>query len=201
MRKDNPQESELITKLVAYAKQIGVTQAACVPPDSIRVESRLAAYCREPKCPHFGQSMSCPPHVSGPIGFKKFLAQSRYAIALRIEVDSCSLHGEDRPEVLRLLHSLTAAVELEAKRLGFHNSRGFAGGSCKRSFCNVYESCAVLAGEGDCRFADQARQSMSGYGVNVGELMKAAGWSNTLFSEQQGEDEQMAWVAGLVLLS
>ncbi|WP_419174876.1 DUF2284 domain-containing protein [Desulfosediminicola sp.] len=201
MSSHTPKEAGAISELIAYAESIGVTRAARISPQSVLVESRLAAYCREPKCPYFGQSMSCPPHVSGPAGFKKLLAQSRHAIVLRIELDGDSLHGNDRPESMRLLHSLTAAVELEAKRKGFDNAQGFAGGSCKRSFCDDYDSCAVLSGEATCRFPDQARPSMSGYGVNVGELMKEAGWSNNLFAEdQQDKEKQMAWIAGLVLL-
>ena len=194
------QDSLLIDELLNYAMSIGVTRAARIRPEAVRVEAKLAAYCREPKCPHFGQSMSCPPFVSGPAGFRKFLAESKHAIVLRIEVDSDSLHGENRPEVMRLLHSLTAAVEGEAIRLGFATAKGFAGGSCKPSFCPEDEKCAVLAGVGDCRFPDQARQSMSGYGINVGELMKEAGWSNSLFDNEQTADKQLAWIAGLVLL-
>lgn len=197
----NQQDSDLLAKLIDFAKSVGVTQAARISPQAVQVESRLAAYCRDPKCPHFGQSMSCPPHVSGPVGFRKLLAQSRHALVLRIEVDSDSLHGENRPEVMRLLHTLTASVESEARRLGFEYAQGFAGGSCKISFCHNYESCAVLAKEGECRFPDQARQSMSGFGVNVGELMKEAGWSNNLFSDENNSKEQLAWVAGLILLS
>jgi hypothetical protein len=42
---------------------------------------------------------------------------------------------------------------------------------------------------------------MSGYGINVGELMKAAGWSTNLFpSNRNDEGEQLSWVAGLVLV-
>jgi len=42
---------------------------------------------------------------------------------------------------------------------------------------------------------------MSGFGVNVGELMKAAGWSSNLFKPGiNDKEEQLSWVAGLVLL-
>ncbi|WP_234981123.1 DUF2284 domain-containing protein [Desulfopila aestuarii] len=170
-------------------------------PREVRVENRLAGFCKSPKCPHFGLSMSCPPHISGPGGMRKLLEKCSYVMVIRIEVDSDSLHGEDRPSVMRLLHEISATVEQEAIRLGFSEAYAFAGGSCKMSFCASHEQCAVLSGEGNCRNPDAARPSMSGFGVNVGALMQAAGWSTSLFTEKDDTGvSQSAWVAGLILL-
>jgi predicted metal-binding protein len=193
-----------IERLIRFATDNGATVAAELSPLEIRVESKLAAYCHKPKCPYFGQSMSCPPNVSGPAGLRKLVLKSNSAIVLRIEIDTESLHGEGRPEVMRLLHEITAAVELEAKRLGFLNACGFAGGSCKKSFCGNHEQCRALTGVDGCRHPDQARPSISGFGVNVGELMKSAGWSSNLFPPKSGKNEaglDLSWVAGLILLS
>jgi len=190
-----------IDALLQFAEHVGATRVKCMSPAVVRVEEKLADFCREPKCPQFGLAMSCPPYVSGPAGFRKLLETSQYVLIIRLEIESDSLHGVDRPEVMRLLHEICAAVEIEAKRLGFHNAAGFAGGSCKPSFCADQQHCRVLAGQGKCRYPDRARPSMSGYGVNVGELMKAAGWPNKLFpAKGDGQEQQLAWVAGLVLL-
>ncbi|WP_167496582.1 DUF2284 domain-containing protein [Desulfopila sp. IMCC35006] len=195
------QDRQIIDALMQFAEHAGATRVARLAPESVCVEDKLAEFCRDPKCPYWGQSMSCPPCVSGPAGFRKLLQSSRHVIVFRIEIESASLHGEDRPEVMRLLHEITAAIELEAKRLGFPEAVGFAGGSCKASFCADQPYCEVIAGDGHCRYPDQARTSMSGYGVNVGELIKSAGWSNHLFPENTTDDHgQLAWVAGLVLL-
>ncbi len=192
-------DQEIIDALVNFAVHAGATKARRLPPASVRVEDRLADFCREPKCPYYGQSMSCPPHVSGPAGIRKLLQSCKHALVIRIEIQSASLHGADRPTVMRLLHEITAEVETEAKRHGFSRSIGFAGGSCKESFCAKHPNCRVLAEHGECRHPRHARTSMSGYGVNVGELTKSAGWSNRLFSPDD-EGEQLAWVAGLVLV-
>lgn len=197
MQSHNDQEK--IDALVKFAEHAGASQACSLPPASVQVEDRLAVFCREPKCPYYGQSMSCPPHVSGPKGIRKLLQSCKHALVIRIEIQSASLHGADRPAVMRLLHEITAEVELEAKRLGFPKSIGFAGGSCKPSFCPEHSDCRVLTEQGECRHPHHARTSMSGYGVNVGELMKSAGWSNRLFSSDD-KGEQLAWVAGLVLM-
>lgn len=201
MKKSGEAEQK-IAALVQFAEDAGATRATCLPPDTIRVEDRLADFCRDPKCPYWGQAMSCPPYVSGPAGFRKLLQRAQYVLVFRIEIQAVSLHGEDRPEVMRLLHEITATIDREAIRLGFSFAAGFAGGSCKASFCADHPSCRVIAGEGSCRHPDHARPSMSGYGVNVGALMQAAGWSTQLFSgHAPDETEPLSWVAGLVLLA
>lgn len=127
-------DADRITALLTFATAVGATRAARLDPEAVQVENRLAAFCRSPKCPHYGQSMSCPPHVAGPAALRKILNKSLHAIVLRIEIDSDSLNGEQRPEVMRLLHEITAMVESEAKRLGFQQVQAFAGGSWKASF-------------------------------------------------------------------
>jgi predicted metal-binding protein len=194
-------DKETIDSLLEFAAHVGATRVKRLSPESVCVEDKLAVFCQEPKCPNWGQSMSCPPHVSGPAGIRKLLQSCKHAIVIRIEIQSSSLHGEDRPEVMRLLHEITAQTETEAKRLGFPESVGFAGGSCKMSFCRDHLTCRVIAEHGECRYPEHARSSMSGYGVNVGELMKSAGWSSKMFtSNSNDEEEQLTWVAGLVLL-
>ena len=199
-RGDSSQQT-IIRKLIEFALHIGATKVKCLHPSIVSVENKLAGFCEEPKCPHWGQSMSCPPHISGPDGLREILRSCKYVLVLRIEIQSESLHGADRPEVMRLLHEITAEVEKEAIRLGFTKAMGLAGGSCKPSFCHDQLHCRVLEEQGECRHPEHARQSMSGYGVDVGKLMQAAGWSTNLFttSDENG-DEQLSWVAGLVLL-
>jgi predicted metal-binding protein len=195
------EDQEKIDALLRFAEHIGATKAKRLPPEGVCVEDRLAEFCRDPKCPHYGQATSCPPYISGPEGFRRLLQSCKHAIVIRIEIQSSSLHGNDRPEVMRLLHEITAEVETEAKGLGFTDPIGFAGGSCKASFCHDQPNCRVITEKGECRHLDHARTSMSGYGVNVGELMKSAGWSTKLFTtNNHDEQDQLAWVAGLVLL-
>ncbi len=193
-------ENKTCEALITFALQSGATKAAVLPVKSVRVESRLASFCHEPKCPYWGQSASCPPHVSGPSGFREMLATCSSVLVVRLEIESSSLHGEERPFVMRLLHETVAKVEQRAVELGFPGARGFAGGSCKPGFCGDKENCRAIE-KGSCRFPDLARPSLSGYGVNVGKLMEAAGWSTTLFTSDKDNQDHLAWIAGLVLLS
>jgi predicted metal-binding protein len=188
-----------VQHLLTFALNSGATQAARIPPEEIQVENRLAANCREPKCPYFGMSASCPPYVGGPAAMRELLARCRHAIVLQVEVDSASLLGEERPQVFRLLHELAAAVENEGRRLGFSLAIGLAGGSCKASFCAEEETCEQITA-GVCRHPTAARQSMSGFGINVGALIKSSGWSGKLYSPTEQGYDSLTWVAGLVLL-
>ena len=194
--KSEKEKQKQLQGLLTHAEQAGATRAAILPVECVQVGEGLAALCRHPRCPFWGLSLSCPPHVAGPEGFKQLLRACREVLVVRLEVQTCSLQGEERPQVFRLLHELVASVELQARELGFTDAAGFAGGSCLASFCADKTECKALAGRGKCRYPDQARPSLSGHGVNVGALMQAAGWDSTLFS-QQGE---MSWLAGLVLL-
>ena len=195
---DSHFDRETLNQLQKFALHIGATRAKLLSTADVHIEEKLASFCLEPKCPHWGRSMSCPPHIAGPDALREILKKCKYVLVLRIEIQSESLHGEDRPEVMRLLHEITAEVEKEAIRLGFTQSMGLAGGSCKPSFCHDQPHCRVIEEKGDCRHPEHARQSMSGYGINVGKLMQAAGWSTNLFATVG--DDQLSWVAGLVLL-
>ncbi len=186
--------------LLTFARKSGATAATILRPDCVLVEDSLARCCKKPKCPFWGQSSSCPPHVGGPDDFRQLLQASRLVLVVRLDIQACSLHGEERAQVMRLLHELVAAVEIQAKQLGYAGASGFAAGSCKPCFCADKDDCSALHNKGKCRFPDQARPSLSGFGVNVGHLMEAAGWSGTLFSEREGAG-QLAWVAGLIVLS
>ena len=188
------------SQLVQRALDNGATHVALLSPDAVEVEGRLAAFCRDPRCPFYGQSMSCPPNVSGPPGFREKLKQTQYALVLRLEVDSASLIGEERQEVFKVLQQIVSGTERAAQSLGFTESEGFAGGSCKESLCGSFDFCEELSGTGSCRNPETARPSMSGYGVNVGKLMKAAGWSEEIFTEVLEQEIEMMWLAGLVLV-
>ena len=187
--------------LVSLARTLGATHAAVIPAEAIVVEDHLAALCRDPRCPNYGVSASCPPHVSGPAGFRDLLAGFRHALVFKIEVPGEILLSSERREVFRLLHEVAAGIETEAKRRGYTRSRAFAGGSCKGLFCPEESGCRVVEEGGDCRNPDRARPSMSGFGINVSSLMAAAGWPmNRMDPEGGGDAPDTGTVSGLILV-
>jgi predicted metal-binding protein len=174
---------------------LGVSGARIVDATRIVVEDALARMCERPRCPSYGLSASCPPHVGGPEVFRALIEGYRHALVLKTDVPTEILLSEQRREVYRLNHEIAAAVEIKAVELGFPRARAFAGGACKDLFCNDEPDCAVLTG-GACRNPDKARQSMSGYGVNVSELVQSAGW--TMQRITSGTETGLA--VGLVLV-
>jgi predicted metal-binding protein len=188
--------------LIQEACLAGATEVKRVAPAAIVVEDRLAGYCREPQCPNFGLSPSCPPHVAGPVGFLQLRDRSRAALVIRLEVPSAVLFSDERREVMRLLHEITAGVERSAVARGYSDSRAFAGGSCKDLFCQEHLVCQVLGGGGKCRNPLHARPSMSGFGIHVAKMLEAAGCSGEKVTEPvRAGVETMSWLAGLVLIA
>ena len=192
-------ETERVEKLLSFALSSGASRSASLPAERLKVENHLSELCRTPQCPNYAKSMSCPPHVAGPDNMRKLLARCRHAVVIRLEVDTASLTGDDKTVVFRLLHEVVAGVEAEARRLGFQLARGYAGGSCKQIFCSAQHTCRVVEEKKPCRHPDQARPSMSGFGINVGELMKSCGWSSRIYTGTEA-DGPMSWLAGLILL-
>jgi len=191
---------ERLTCLERLACEWGASGAATVATADIVVNDAFAELCRLPDCPVYGLSAGCPPHVGGPFEMRKLLTQYKRAIALKIDVPTDILLGEERFSVYRVLHEIVAAVEQAAAGKGFSNARAFAGGSCKRIFCADHPDCSVLAG-GPCHHPDRARPSMSGYGIDVSRLMNVAGWQMSWITRNTSAEEvPMGALVGMVLV-
>lgn len=190
-----------LQQLVDLAIAAGASRAAVISTDDISAEINLAELCRNPKCENYGLSRSCPPHVSGPEGFKKYLKDKKHALVVRIDLSTSVLFSEQRTEIMRLLHEIVSHVEKSAIGMGFTDSSAFAGSSCKKIFCKAYQNCNALSDSGECRHPETARPSMSGYGINVSKLMAAAGWPSKMdVGSPEPDGESMSWVAGLIVI-
>jgi predicted metal-binding protein len=140
--------------------------------------------------------------VEGPVKFRKWQAQSKYSLTVKIELPTSVMFSDARKDVMRLLHQMVAAVEQKAIELGFGKSKGFAGGSCKKLFCDDQEKCCVVAEHKPCRHLSSARPSMSGFGIDVTQLMLSSGWPAQQAEQSNSSDnDATSWVAGLILLA
>jgi predicted metal-binding protein len=167
--------SSLVGGLVDLAMKAGATGAGIVDCRDIVVDDDLAQFCRHPGCENFGLCANCPPHTAGPAGFRKLLEDYRFALFFKIEVPAQALLSDRKGEVFRTLQTLAATVEQSAIHLGCTKAKAFAGGSCKTIFCGHHLRCRVLDGL-KCRYPDEARPSMSGFGIDVSRLMMLCGW-------------------------
>lgn len=190
-----------LTQLKQEAVRLGATDAVIIRSRDIWAVEELAELCNgEYVCPNYGRAASCPPHVEGPDHFRKWQDQSQYAVIVKIELPSSTLFSDDRNDVMRLLHTVVAGIEKKAVDLGYPKSRAFAGGSCKSLFCKDYETCSEIDDRQPCRFKNDARPSMSGFGIDVVKLMESSGWSSKK-AELNPSDDDISWVAGLVLIA
>lgn len=189
-----------LNELIPQAHSLGAADAAFIPPEAIVTREDLAQLCAASPCENHGLSPSCPPHVSGPEGFRQLQARAAHALVFRLTVPAAILFSlADRREVMALLHQTAAALERTAKEKGYSDAQAFAGGSCKTIFCTDHVQCRVLAENKACRHPHRARPSMSGFGIDVGQLMATCGWPAEL-TPSDSDGGSMSWVAGLVLL-
>ena len=191
-----------LVKLIHNTISKGAIDARLIPSSAILAQEELAKYCLEPiKCENYGLAPSCPPHVSGPTGFRELQKTHAHAIVIKMDVPTKVLMSDERRNIYRVLHEVVAGVEREAIEMGHTDSKAFVGGSCKTIFCDEHEQCNQVFGTGDCLYPQSARPSMSGFGVDVAALMKACGWSADFVTHGVGENvNEMSWIAGLVLV-
>jgi predicted metal-binding protein len=194
---------DLLKDLMHGAYQAGASGIAIVATGDIVVESDLADRCREPRCENYGLSRSCPPHVAGPVAFKKELEAYSKALFFRIDVPAEILYSSDSRELFHLLHEIAAGIEKAAVARGLTRAKAYAGGSCKSIFCHDHPECQALAGPGTCRNPQSARPSMSGFGINVAELLRSAGWhaaGDATLGRPDMTAGKTTYICGLVLL-
>jgi len=194
-------EGTKLNKLIQDAQKSGVTKLAIVSTKKIIVSNDLANKCREPQCENFGMSLSCPPYVSGPETFRKKLENFSQAIIFAIDVPSEILYSSEGMEFFQLLHEIASGIEHSAVKMGFTHAQAYAGGSCKKIFCDDQPECLVLSEKGKCRHPKSARPSMSGFGINVGKLIETVGWSGR--EVNHGTDStatKISNIYGLVLI-
>ncbi len=201
MNHDPNKTRVVLDELIGRAHRLGASAAAAISAAEISVEDNLASLCREPQCENYGLSPGCPPHVSGPAGFRRLLKNYAHAVVFKIDVPSDILLSNQRHEIFQLLHEIAADIEKSAVKWGCPDAKAFVGGSCKQLFCRDHRDCRVLGG-GDCRNPGLARPSMSGFGINVSKLMAAAGWQmDRITRETDPALVKTGTVSGLVLVS
>ncbi len=192
-----------LEQLTHEAKRLGATSSAIISSKEIQVKDNLAALCNgEYTCPNYGLAASCPPYVEGPVEFRKWQAQSKYSITVKIELPTSVMFSDERKGVMQLLHHIVATVGQKAIETGFGKPKAFAGGSCKELFCEDQEKCCVVAENKPCRHNEIARPSMSGFGIDVTQLMLSSGWPTQKAEKSDSCDKDAtSWVAGLIMLA
>ncbi len=192
---------ERMHELLTFARLLGVSDAKLVGIDRITVEDHFRHLCEEPRCPNYNTSINCPPHSMTPGRFRDHLKGFIHVLAFKFDMPMEAVQTPNRREASLLLHETTAAVENQAKSLGFERASGYSSGGCKKTFCFGHSDCAALQEGGQCRHPDKARPSLSGMGVNWHKLSKSLGWM--IQKDETGDLNSNAdsiLMAGLVFL-
>lgn len=192
-------KTQQIQTLIDYAMESGATAVEHFSPDLIVVKEELAGMCREPRCPNYGSAASCPPAVKGPEEFIRFRDRADHALFFRVDAPTEIVLSSQRVEVARLVHEIAAGMELKALESGFEFARAFAAGSCKKLFCEEHDLCRAIQPGGTCRNPDHARPSMSGFGIDVSNLVKIAGWGPLQIGREKSDDDSVMPLYGLVI--
>ena len=201
MEKEADTTDRILESLIQVAHQNGASDAKAVSTENVTVDESLTNFCRDSGCENYGLATSCPPHVSGPKGFKTLLENYTKAIVFKIDVPTEALLTRESLNVFRSLHKIAANIEKSAFEKGYSRSKAFAGGSCKPLFCQEHPDCLVLAKNGECRHPNIARPSMSGFGINVSQLVKTVGWDmDRITCKTDPKAVKMGMLCGLVLI-
>ena len=185
-------------KLIELAISLGAGGAVALGVEHVSAEDHLAALCKETRCENYGLSPTCPPHVRGPAWLREYLGAIDHAVLIKLELPTDAMYSDQRREIGKLLHFMVIQLEYAAREMGFKKSMALAGGSCKKLFCTDKADCRLLFGDGVCRNPDSARPSVSGFGVNMNRLLKAAGWNRPSPSDKAGE--RLSAFYGLLLV-
>lgn len=201
MRKDCKTIDKLLESVILVAHQNGASDAKAISTADVTVDESLTNFCRDSGCENYGLAINCPPHVSGPAGFKNLLKEYTRAVVFKIDVPTKTLLSKESLNVFRSLHKIAAKIERSAIEKGCLRSKAFAGGSCKPLFCQEYPDCLALTENGKCRHPQVARPSMSGFGINVSQLVKAVGWEmDRITRKTDPEAVKTGMLCGLVLI-
>ena len=135
--------SLFLDELREKAVDLGAHDAKIVLKEIISIEDEIIEMCKEPLCEGYNQSINCPPHAMEPKDFRELIRNYQQALLFKIDVGPEILLSEERFEAFRVIYEIAARLEDISVKAGFHQTKGFAAGSCKPVFCRKCET-AIL---------------------------------------------------------
>lgn len=181
-----------LEKYRGMALDLGASDAKVIPAEKVYVDYRVQVKCTIPKCPSYGTSAHCPPHTLGPDKIREFVQAYKYALLVKIDIDSSMITGEDlvvmdeegklvpTKALLELLkqyrkfRDIVTEIESQAFYDGHYLATSFSAGSCHADLCN-FKECLVLKNE-PCRFPLRSRPSMEASSLDAYRMAAEAGW-------------------------
>ncbi len=189
-------KQELEEHLDRYVQTLlegGADEAKIVPAQDIPQDPRVILKCSHPKCPAYGRSGSCPPHVTGDFQrAKEFLAAYEWAIVYRVNLPREGLRfltSPSRIEALRNKEAFHASGSMQryvygigdlVERAAFYDGHYFVVnchfGPCLSEYCEGFKDCQEIK-VGNCRFPFRAKPSVEQtFAIDFLKLAAQLGW-------------------------
>ncbi len=167
----------------------------------VAMDIRVRMKCQIPLCPHFGQTLTCPPNVPTFEEFTKVVESYDHALLVQMKSPiSGDMDKLDKEEVLKYMakpgkspskkdrldeeHQDLNSMKLAAIKLHklINDVEGIAMGmgfhyalGLIGGECMLCSECVGVGSSGKCRRPFQARPSMEGVGIDVGRTCIDAG--------------------------
>lgn len=156
-----------IEEWLAYAKELGFSEAAPVAPAALKPNAEVRAMCAADKCGAYGKNWTCPPECGDLKACAARIASKTKGILVQSVAqleDSFDIEGmmEAEKDHNARFHALADKAHTEAKTALCLGTGG----------CRICGKCAYPE---KCRFPDRACASMEGYGLLVSDACTAAG--------------------------
>jgi len=197
-------------------------EAKIVRAQDIPQDPRVILKCSHPKCPAYGRSGSCPPHITGDFQkAKEYLNAYEWSIVYRVNIPREGLRYLTSPsqiEALRskeLFHALGSVLRYVygkgdvIERAAFYDGHYFVinchFGPCLYEYCEKFKDCQEIK-IGRCRFPYRAKPSVEQFfSIDFLKLAVQLGWEYYMlgpcaFPQDFPEDYQPYFI-GLVLVT
>jgi predicted metal-binding protein len=165
-----------LNKYVQILLDNGADEAKIVRTQDIPQDPRVILKCFFPKCPAYGRSGSCPPHVSGDFQkAKENLKAYEWSIVYRVNIHAEGLRYITSPSqieairskeyfhaqgsLLRYVYGMGDLVEQAAFYDGHYFVINCHFGPCLVEYCEKFRDCQEIK-TGICRFPYKAKPSV-----------------------------------------
>jgi predicted metal-binding protein len=211
-----------LRKYVQTLLDEGADEARIIRAKDIPQDPRVILKCSHPKCPAYGRSGSCPPHVTGDFQkAKEFLHAYDWAIVYRVNIPKNGLRyltSPSRIEAMRSKELRHASGSMQRyvygigdkiERDAFYDGHYFVVnchfGPCMNEHCEEFTDCQEMK-VGHCRFPHKAKPSVEQtFAVDFLKLASQLGWEYYMlgpcaFPQDYPQDYQPYFI-GLVMIT
>jgi predicted metal-binding protein len=120
------------------AIELGASDAKVIKSNQVIVENRVRGKCLIPKCPHYGESVNCPPYTPLPEEMRMMIKEYKHGIFVRMIIPADHIAGERAAEENRMapyrrkLNEVVSKIESQAFMMAIPWPWGLLQGHAKR---------------------------------------------------------------------